>query len=178
MEYMDVVDENNELTGEVEDKDIIHEKGLWHREVVIWVMNENGEILVQKRAATKKIKPNKWGFCAGHVDASEDAEAAAKRELFEEVGLICDLEFLFIEKVPTKRANNNIEDNKFMYMFFAKTSKKPEDFNIQYDELSEVKYISMNELERAFREKDENYTSMKRDYMPRIIEELKKRKDK
>jgi len=177
MEYLDVVDENDNLTGEIEDKDIIHEKGLWHREVAVWVMNEKGDILVQKRAASKRIKPNKWGFCAGHVDAGEDVEKAAKRELFEEEGLICDLEFLFVEKVPSERANN-IEDNKFMYMFFARTNKRSEEFIIQYEELSEVKYISMNELERAVREKDDDYTFVKREYIPRIIEELRKRKGK
>lgn len=39
MEYLDIVDENNELTGKTEERNIIHEKG---------------EILLQKRASTKK----------------------------------------------------------------------------------------------------------------------------
>ncbi len=54
MEYLDVVDENNNLTGKTEERNIIHEKGIWHREVAVWIMNEQGEILLQKRASTKK----------------------------------------------------------------------------------------------------------------------------
>lgn len=53
MELLDVLDEKGNETGKVEDKDIIHEKGLWHKEVDAWIVNEKGEILIQKRAATK-----------------------------------------------------------------------------------------------------------------------------
>ena len=54
MEILDVVDENNNLTGKTEDRKIVHEKGLWHREVAAWIMNEKGEVLLQKRAPSKK----------------------------------------------------------------------------------------------------------------------------
>ncbi len=60
MELLDVLDEEGNMTGKVEDKDVIHEKALWHKEVDAWIVNEQGEILIQKRAATKKQAPNKW----------------------------------------------------------------------------------------------------------------------
>ena len=40
MELLDVVDENNNLTGKQEEREIVHRDGLWHREVAIWIMNE------------------------------------------------------------------------------------------------------------------------------------------
>ena len=97
MEYLDVVDENNNLIGKNEERNIIHEKGIWHREVAVWIMNEKGEVLLQKRAASKKQYPNKWAICAGHIDAGESHEAAIIREMNEEIGMtlaIDDLEFL------------------------------------------------------------------------------------
>lgn len=33
MELLDIVDENNEITGQVEERKIVHEKNLWHRHV-------------------------------------------------------------------------------------------------------------------------------------------------
>ncbi len=69
MELLDVLDEKGNKTGKVEDKDIIHEKGIWHKEVCVIIENEKNEYLIQKRAATKKQGPNKWGLTAGHVDA-------------------------------------------------------------------------------------------------------------
>ena len=46
MELLDVVDENNNLIGIKEDKSIIHEKGLLHREIAVIIQNENGKLYV------------------------------------------------------------------------------------------------------------------------------------
>lgn len=40
MELVDIVDENNELTGQVEDRWVAYDKGLWRRTVSCWIMNE------------------------------------------------------------------------------------------------------------------------------------------
>lgn len=87
MEYLDVVNENNQLTGKTEERNIIHEKGIWHREIAVWIMNEKGEILLQKRAANKRQEPNKWAICAGHVEAGESVEDSMIREIEEELGI-------------------------------------------------------------------------------------------
>lgn len=60
MELIDVLDENGKVTGRVEDRKTIHEQGLWHTHVGVWIMNKNGELLFQKRAATKQSNPNMW----------------------------------------------------------------------------------------------------------------------
>ena len=87
MELLDVVDENNNLIGIKEDKNIIHEKGLLHREIAVIIQNENGEYLVQKRSSNKKGAPNMWSFTTGHVELGEDYETTAIREIKEETKL-------------------------------------------------------------------------------------------
>jgi len=54
------------------------------------IIHKNGQLLLQKR------KDNGcWGLHGGAIDLGEDIETAAKRELFEETGLIANsLEFL------------------------------------------------------------------------------------
>lgn len=47
------------------------------------VENEKGEVLLQKRADN-----HCWGYAGGSVELDEVVEEAAKRELFEETGLI------------------------------------------------------------------------------------------
>ncbi len=44
MELIDIVDENNNLTGQVEERWVAFEKGLWRRTVSCWIMNEKGEV--------------------------------------------------------------------------------------------------------------------------------------
>lgn len=53
-ELLEIYDENNNDLNYQEKRSIIHEKGLFHREVCIFVLNNNNELLIQKRSATKK----------------------------------------------------------------------------------------------------------------------------
>ena len=54
------------------------------------VENEKGEVLLQKRADN-----HCWGYAGGSVELDEVVEDAAKRELFEETGLIAQELTLF-----------------------------------------------------------------------------------
>lgn len=174
MELLDVVDENNNLTGIQEDREIIHRDSLWHREVAIWIMNEKGEMLLQKRAPTRKQAPNKWAITAGHIDAGEEPLEVAKRETLEEIGLELkddDLEFLFLEK---KEIKNN---NHFKYMYYAKTDKKISEFVIQKEELSELKYISLKEFEDIIERQDNEYVFSKGSYISKLISILKNKEE-
>ncbi len=55
MELLEYFDENNSKSLGVLERDLIHKNNLWHREVAVWVMNEKGEVLLQKRSAQKNI---------------------------------------------------------------------------------------------------------------------------
>lgn len=48
--------------------------------------NSNGEILLLKRSGDKALGPGLWGLPAGHIEEGESPEAAARRELREEIG--------------------------------------------------------------------------------------------
>lgn len=54
------------------------------------IVDARGWILLQERDEHPAIDPEKWGFCGGHLDADEDYEAGAYRELAEETGLKLD----------------------------------------------------------------------------------------
>lgn len=46
-ELIDVLDENGVLTGEVLTRSEVHKKGLWHRSIVVAIVNEKNEVLLQ-----------------------------------------------------------------------------------------------------------------------------------
>jgi len=62
--------------------------------VLIFVYNDQGEVLLIKGASTKQIWAEKYNGVGGHVERGEDILFAAKRELKEETGLESSSMFL------------------------------------------------------------------------------------
>ena len=88
MELIDIFDENNNPTEEIKEKQQAHEDGNFHRTAHVWIINNEKELLLQKRSATKKSHPNCWDISgAGHVKAGESVIEGAIRELKEELGI-------------------------------------------------------------------------------------------
>lgn len=176
MEYLEIVDEENNFTGKTEERDIVHAKGLWHREIAVWIMNEKGEVLLQKRSPTKKQGANNWSTsCAGHIDIGEEPKKSAIREIREELGIPVkedDLKHLFTAK--NKRVLTNSFNNIFCYLYFLKVNTPIEEFTIDTEEVSEIKYIPFEEFEQLVKDKPANAPFTAREYMPAIVEELRK----
>lgn len=175
MEYIDVVDENNKLIGIIVPKNEVHEKGLWYREVVGFVMNEKGEILLQKRAAGKKDKSNMWEVCYGHVSSKEEPKTSMIRELEEEIGLEVeekDLEFLMTKPIKEHNEDYSRFHYAFSYIFLIRTDKKIFDYVLQKDEVSAIKYVKIEEVKELYITKAKNFALNNLDYLLEILEQI------
>lgn len=85
-EHMDVVDESDEVIGR-DTRANVHARHAIHRGVHVFVVNQAGELLLQRRAVTKRDYPGYWdASVGGQVMAGESYEQAAIRELREELG--------------------------------------------------------------------------------------------
>lgn len=85
-EEFDVVDEHDHVISRAT-RAAVHERGLRHRAVHVFVINKAGELFLQKRSAFKDRHPGVWDSSAsGHLDAGETYDACAVRELREELG--------------------------------------------------------------------------------------------
>ncbi|MEU8005107.1 NUDIX hydrolase [Catellatospora sp. NPDC049111] len=66
------------------------------RIAVVLLVDPTGAVLLQLRDRHARAEPGQWGLVGGHVEAGEDHEQAARRELAEETGLVLDGEFQLI----------------------------------------------------------------------------------
>ena len=95
-EIFELVDEQGRIVGRAPRALCHRTPSLLHRAAHVIVTDGAGRIYLQKRSATKDTQPGKWDTSVGgHVDAGEDFEAGARREMREELGLVGDLRFLY-----------------------------------------------------------------------------------
>ena len=163
MEYIDIVDENNNLTGEIKLKKQAHNDGNFHRTAHVWIINDKNELLLQKRSANKKSHPNCWDISgAGHIRAGESVINGAKRELKEELGIdVQDNELNFIATIKSTKNPKNME---FGYVYLLKCNKKVDEYIFEDEEVSEVKYVYYEELEKMVEEKAEGLLIHEEEY--------------
>lgn len=104
-----LVDEGDFEIGEI-DLETAHREGLLHRAVSVFVFNETGEMLLQRRASTKRLFAGRWAnTCCTHPLPGEGVVPAGMRRLREEMGLSIALQ-------PIGRFVYRAEDNRSGYV--------------------------------------------------------------
>ncbi|EJT05253.1 NUDIX domain-containing protein [Rhizobium sp. CCGE 510] len=56
-------------------------------EIAMGALSRDGTILLAKRNSERRIYPDRWSLPGGHIEDGEDAEAAMRRELMEEINV-------------------------------------------------------------------------------------------
>lgn len=177
-EVVIVLDEIGNSTGKKRLKSQVHKEGLFHWAVHLWIYNSKGEILLQKRAQTKKLFPSLWDIsAAGHVSANESIEEALHRELYEELGL--KVERSKIKKIGVRKTSNSVPGwqyphNEFVHVYLTKWDGNPNTLKIQKEELDKVAFISVKKLEANLKDakKSKDYVPHKQ-YYSDIVKEIK-----
>ncbi|WP_110926564.1 NUDIX hydrolase [Bacillus massiliglaciei] len=149
-EILDVFDENYHKIG-TEDREEVHRKGLWHQTVHCWIIVQSAAgtwICLQQRAADKKEFPSLFDIsAAGHVEAGEDIETAALREIREEIGLLLEPEDLHAAGYIKDSIHiGSLKDNEFCRLFFYKTAA-PLDLK-PGEEVQDAARVLLSELEK------------------------------
>lgn len=153
-EQVVVVSENDEILGLME-KMNAHENGILHRAFSVFLFNNKGEMLLQKRASGKYHSPNQWtNAVCSHPKIDETYLEGAQRRLNEELGITADLteKFSFIYKADV---GQNLWEHELDHVF---TGNYEGNFALNEEEVSEVRYISMQQLDEEMNENPENFT--------------------
>ena len=149
-----IVDENDKAIGTAPRREA-HEKGLWHRIVVIHVFNSGGQIYIQKRSPNSDTAPNLWDHsAAGHVDANEASVDAAKRELNEELGIRVE-KITFIATYKRQTTSDNKILNRYWYIYSAVYDGE---IQLQEEEITEGKFVDLDWLKKDIETQPDIYT--------------------
>lgn len=133
-----IVDENDNQVGVMDREKVVDEI---YRVASLRITNSKGEILLARRAYSKKHDPGKWGpAVAGTLDEGETYESNIYKEAKEELG-ITNVEFKKGEK-----ARVDAKWHYFTQRFYVQLDWPLERFNPDPGEVAEVKWFGVDEL--------------------------------
>lgn len=164
-----LVDQNDEPIGTME-KMLAHEKGVLHRAFSIFLFNDQNEMLLQQRAATKYHSPNLWtNACCSHPLPEENLSDATARRLKEELaleGILLKKEFSFIYKAQLE---NGLSEHEFDYVFTGRYNEIPK---IIPEEAQAYRFISLEELELEIKQAPEQFSAWFKIALPELLEKI------
>lgn len=139
MELWDVYDGNGKPTGKIVPRGVRTLKmGEYHLVVHIWPISRDGALLIQRRSRKKRMMPGVWAATGGSALAGENSLSAAKRELYEELGIDTELEFI-------KRIKKR---NSFVDVYAARVRVTVDSLKLQKSEVASAKWVSSYTLKR------------------------------
>ena len=132
-----------------------HEKGVLHRAFSVFILNQKGQLMLQRRALDKYHSPGLWtNTCCSHPKESESNIEAGVRRLKEEMGFTTPLKpiFSFIYK---SKFDNGLTEHEFDHVLLGYYDKQP---FINTIEVSEWKWMSLDKIILEIKNKPEDFT--------------------
>lgn len=137
-ELVDIVDDADRVIDQATRHEV-RRRNLRHRSVYVLVFNSAGQLFIHRRTPTKDVFPGQWDVAAGGVlNAGEDYDDGAKRELREELG---------VDGVPLRRLfalRYDDERNRVVGMAYSCTWDGP--FHLQASEIVEGLWMDLDVL--------------------------------
>lgn len=157
MQRLNIVDENDNIIGQ-DSRENIHKKGLLHREIHVWIFNDKGELVFQRRSEKTDTNPGLLdASVGGHVEIGETYEDAAIKELREETGIVAKKnEIIYITKMrrESSRDSRNMANNTFRKVFAYKFSGNEVGLEIEDGKATSLKFwpieriLNLSEVEK------------------------------
>ncbi len=163
---MDVilVDEQDRPTGTMEKMEV-HQKAILHRAFSVFIFNDKGEILLQKRARKKYHSGGLWtNTCCSHPQPGEDTMESANKRLRKEMGFSTALKkaFTFIYKAPF---DNGLTEYEYDHVFIGNFTGS---INPDPDEVEDYCYQSLDELKQSLQNHPHHYTQWFKIALPKL----------
>ena len=147
----------------------VHKHGLLHRAFSIFIFNQKGEMLIQKRYSGKYHSPGLWSnTCCSHQKQGLSLEQVAHGRLKYEMGFDTEINeaFSFIYRIEFE---NGLIENELDHVFFGSYDGivSPE-----RTEVEDYRWISIERLKNEMENTPESFTYWLRYSIDKIIKHL------
>ena len=129
--------------------------GVLHRAFSLFVFNEAGELLLQRRSAEKRLWPMYWSnSCCSHPRAGETLDVAVGRRAEQELGIGCSSEFIYRFAYHARFGDLGSE-REMCSVYLCRNS---EELSPNPHEIAEIRFVSPGQLEAEFARSPEQFT--------------------
>ena len=133
-----------------------HEKGVLHRAFSVFIFNNHGELMLQRRALTKYHSPGLWtNTCCSHQRDGESNISSGKRRLNEEMGFDTEL-FEKTSFIYKAKFDNGLTEHEFDHVLVGSYNHSPIINSIEVDSW---KWMSMENVKKDIKDHPDNYTA-------------------
>jgi len=130
-------------------------EGILHRAFSLFIFNPDGELLLQKRSAGKRLWPLFWSnSCCSHPRKGESMDVATRRRLREELGIEVDLEFVYKFSYRAQFGELGSE-NELCSVYFGKTGQA---YSANSNEVADARYVSRKALQNELQTNPDEFT--------------------
>lgn len=157
-ELIDILNENGIKTGHIATRAEVHREGLWHRCIVVAIINNRNEVLLQQRSHNKDTCPDQWDVSvAGHIAANEDSLTAALREVNEELSFKnhyplkpSDFRYMFsfrsIDLYSSNNRHDAVERQYYDFFILHQPNLDLKKLEVQPEEVQAIKLCPISEI--------------------------------
>lgn len=154
-EELILVDESDNELGFLNKGQCHDGEGILHRAFSLFIFNDRGELLLQKRSAGKRLWPLFWSnSCCSHPRKGESMETATRRRLGEELGIEAELEFIY-KLYYQARFGELGSENELCSVYLGRTDQA---FSANTAEIADARYVSRKVLETEMQTKPAEFT--------------------
>jgi isopentenyl-diphosphate delta-isomerase len=147
----------------------VHQEGLLHRAFSIFLFDDEGRVLLQRRDHGKYHSGGLWAnTCCGHPRVGERTLPAAHRRLGEELGMGAGLAFGFRARYRTPLDHGLIE-NELVYVFVGRVAGPPAP---NPDEVCETRVMALPDLIADTKARPDAYAYWLRHYLAEHARQL------
>lgn len=150
-----LVDEQDNEVGALGKVDCHLGTGILHRAFSVFLFTQDGELLLQQRSPEKMLWGGYWAnSCCSHPRLGEDTLGAAHRRIKEELGVSCELRYLY-KFVYQSQFGDIGAEHENCWVFVGHFDG---DVDINRDEISDWRFVKPAELTADIEANSERYT--------------------
>ena len=147
-----------------------HSEAVFHVAVSVFVFDDDGALLIQKRSVSKYHSGGLWAnTCCSHPHWQETVADCAPRRLHEELGFSVPLEARGIVEYAAD-VSNGLHEHEQVALFVGRAARDDVMLAPDPDEVADTRWISISDLHDEIAATPQKFTPWLRIYLNRFPE--------